>query len=247
MTTTPATPGRQWTVERLRGPAASLHGRAPSEAVTPAAWVMEVERPALVLGSTQSPADVDAGRAARLGVDVVRRRSGGGAVLVGPDDPLWIDVLVPRSDHLWADDVGRATWWLGETWCRALAALGVDPAGLAVHRGPLHRTAWSDRICFAAVGAGEVTAAGRKVVGVSQRRTRHGARFQCAALLRWEPERLVELLALDPPARDACRSAVTPAARGVAELVGEGPGAPVGHHPLRRRLEAAFLAALPTS
>jgi hypothetical protein len=50
------------------------------------------------------------------------------------------------------------------------------------------RTEWSDRVCFAGIGPGEVLdAAGRKVVGISQRRTRGSARFQCAALGRWDP------------------------------------------------------------
>ena len=51
--------------------------------------------PAVVLGSTQSPDVVDADAAAVGGVAVVRRRSGGGAVLVTPEDPVWIDLWVP--------------------------------------------------------------------------------------------------------------------------------------------------------
>ena len=61
---------------------------------------------ALVLGSTQPGTSVDSARAARAGIEVVRRRSGGGAVLVGPGDPVWIDVWLPRGDPLWHDDVG---------------------------------------------------------------------------------------------------------------------------------------------
>ena len=187
-------------------------------------------------------------RAARAGVEVVRRRSGGGAVLVDPDDPVWIDLVVPAGDRLWVDDVGRATWWVGEAWCRALGALGVDPACLALHRGPLERTAWSDRVCFAALGAGEVTAGGRKVVGISQRRTRRGARFQCAALLRWAPDRLVDLLALDPR-----RPPSLPGRGGADGDRGRRPRQrrrrrPASRRPrlgLREQVEAAFLAALP--
>ena len=102
----------------------------------------------------------------------MRRRSGGGAVLVGPGQAVWIDVVVPAGDPLWADDVGRAGWWLGEVWAAALAAAGL-PGG-EVWRGAQVRSAWSDRVCFAGLGAGEVTVGGRKVVGISQRRTRAG-------------------------------------------------------------------------
>ena len=47
-------------------------------------------------------------------------------------------------------------------------------------------------MCFAGRGPGEVFVDGAKVVGLAQRRTRAGARFQCAVLRRWEPERLIE-------------------------------------------------------
>jgi lipoate-protein ligase A len=41
-----------------------------------------------------------------------------------------------------------------------------------------------------------VFVAGRKVVGITQRRTREGTRFHCAALLRWNPNVLARALAV---------------------------------------------------
>lgn len=155
--------------------------------------VFEVDRPALVLGSTQPEAVVDAARAAATGIDVVRRPTGGGAVLVRPGELLWVDVWVPAGDRLWEDDVGRSSHWLGQAWVDALSGAGFDGAW---HDGPLVRSRWSDLVCFAGLGPGEVTVGGRKVVGISQRRTREGARFQCAALLEWDPGALLDLLAL---------------------------------------------------
>ena len=69
----------------------------------------------------------------------------------------------PRRRPLWHDDVGRATWWLGETWATALGALGVVAPD--VHRGGIVTTPWSRLVCFAGLGPGEVTSGGRKVVG----------------------------------------------------------------------------------
>jgi lipoate-protein ligase A len=234
------------------GSAAAFHARELPQPAVRAAWIFALARPAVALGSTQPQDHVDAAAAARHGVDVVRRRSGGGAVLLRPEDPLWVDLVVPVGDPLWDDDVGRATWWVGETWCRALASFDVDGdalgAGPDFHRGPLRRTAWSDRVCFAGVGAGEVTVGGRKLVGISQRRTRHAVRFQCAALLHWDPRALVEVLALSPAQRGECLEAVGSAAVGLAELVPPGstaPGTGSDAADLRLRLEAAFLAALP--
>lgn len=179
----------------MKGDAGTLHDR-PIEPVA-RVEVLEIERPAVVLGSTQSFDVIDATRASELGFDVVRRRSGGGVVVLQPGDHAWIDVTVPRGHALWSDDVERATWWLGEAWCDVLR--DADPRSQwTVHQGKLTASAPERVVCFASVGPGEVVrhervppsgdeqraggAAGqvlRKVVGVSQRRTKDAARFQC--------------------------------------------------------------------
>jgi lipoate-protein ligase A len=187
-----------WRVERWRGSAAAFHAREIPDPADRAVWVFEVDRPALVLGSTQPADHVDTAACAAAGVEVVRRRSGGGAVLLEPGHALWVDVVLPGGSPEWRDDVGAATWWVGEAWVRALATLGV--AGAGVHRAGLVTTPWSRRICFAGLGPGEVTVGGAKAVGISQRRTRRAARFQTALSLRWAPATLVGLLAEPRPA-----------------------------------------------
>ena len=171
-----------WNVQRARTSATEFHQRdLPAER---GLWIVEFDQPALVLGSRQAMVDA-------TGIEVVRRRSGGGAVYVTPGGTLWVDVVVPRGDDLWDDDVGRATHWLGDAWAAAIGD------GAVVHRGPMVRTEWSDVVCFAGLGPGEVTVDGRKVVGISQRRTRHAARFQCVAYERWDAQPLVDLLHLN--------------------------------------------------
>lgn len=172
---------------------------------------MRPVRPALVVGSAQSMDGIDVSYCSAHGVDVARRRSGGGAVFVHPDSTLWIDVVVPRGDQLWLDDVGRSMIWLGEAWVGALVEWGVSD--LEVHRGALARNDWSSLICFAAVGTGEVVDAhGHKVVGISQRRTRDAARFQCVVNFAWDVDQLAAMmpaLAADRP-RLAGLAAVVP-------------------------------------
>lgn len=185
----------RWSVDALVGDAAVLHRRDPSDPPRREVWVLTVGRPALVLGSTQPESDVDAAAAARLGVEVVRRRSGGGAVLLDPGSVVWVDAVVPRDDDLWEDDVGRAFGWLGRTWADALVDLGIERAAISVHEGGLVRAPLSPVVCFAGLGPGEVCVGGAKTVGISQRRTRGATRLQSSALLGWEPERLATLLA----------------------------------------------------
>jgi len=204
--------GERWSVARAHGPAGPFHARELPEPLTRTAWVLSVPRPALVLGSTQPDAVVDLDAARTAGIEVVRRRSGGGAVLLQPAEALWVDLLVPRHDALWVDDVGRAAYWLGDAWAAALAGLGIEATA---HRGGFVPTRWSRWICFAALGPGEVTVSGRKVVGVSQRRTRAGARLQCVVLARWEPEVLLSLLALSSAERREAADEL----RGVAAAV----------------------------
>lgn len=201
-----------WEVERLTGSAGALHGRALPEPAGRLVSVLEVDRPALVLGSTQPEAHVDAGALATAGVELVRRRSGGGAVLVVPGGSLWVDVVVPRGDPLWEDDVGRSFLWLGDAWARALSHLGVEAE---VHRGALVETTWSRLVCFAGLGPGEVTVGGRKVVGISQRRNRGAARLQCVVSRRWDPEPTLGLLALDDLRRAEALTPLASVASGV--------------------------------
>ena len=200
-------------VEARSGTAAALHARPVLGGPT-RLEVLTVTGPALVLGSTQDDLDVDAEAAAAAGVAVVRRRSGGGAVLLEPRRHIWVDLTIGRDDPRWRDDVGQAFHWVGEAWVAALAAVGRD--GLTPHRGSLRATRWSRALCFAGVGPGEVLdGEGRKVVGISQRRTREGARFQCLMLRAWEPAALVALLALAPEDRADAAAALAGAATAV--------------------------------
>lgn len=215
-----------WDVERSTGSAGAFHDREVGAPTHRSVWVFEVSRPALVLGSAQPPSVADADACAAAGVEVARRRSGGGAVLLIPDEVVWVDLILPARDPLWTDDVGRAMWWVGEAWAGALDACGVS--GVTVHRGPLVESPWSRLVCFAGLGAGEVTVGHRKIVGISQRRTRHAARFQCGVYLRWDGDALIRLLAEPRPRVGELDRLVQPAPTDAGRLV------------------SALLAALPT-
>jgi len=50
-------------------------------------------------------------------------------------------------------------------------------------------------VCFASSSPGEVFVGANKLVGISQRRGREGARFQCVLYRHWHPGEWVPILA----------------------------------------------------
>ncbi len=203
----------EWRVVESHGDAGAFHSTDP--AFRRSATFHTVERPTLVLGSAQPDSDVDRLVARPLGLEVVRRRSGGGAVLLMPGEFVWLDLVIPAGDPLWLADVAQAMIWVGELWQRALAELNV--AG-EVYRGALITTQWSRQVCFAGVGTGEVMAGNSKLVGISQRRTRSYARFQSMCHLRWRPELVAALVARPRPIARDIAAAAQPADVAVGEL-----------------------------
>lgn len=186
-------------VETFEESVAAFHGRDPGVPRTIAVWVCVPTDAAVVLGSTQADEVVDRTAAAAEGMAVVRRRSGGGAVLVDGAS-VWIDLVVPAGDPNWHDDIARAAAWAGTCWRDALAALWPALAGvMRVHTGPMVHTPWSRLVCFDGTGPGEVMVGERKLVGLSQRRTRHAARFQAMCTARPDQDRLVRVLARPRP------------------------------------------------
>lgn len=213
----------EWTVEKLHATVAELHGLGVPQGPRRLIRVCHPTDSAIVLGSAQPESDLNHQTVSRRNLSVVRRLSGGGAVLVEPWDLLWVDVVLPKNDPLWSEDVGKAFHWLGQAWSRTLENLGV--AGVSVHEGAMLSTVWSRKLCFAGLGPGECLVGGKKAVGISQRRTREGALFQSSVLLSFDATRLVELFALDEDERIAASAAlsdfVTPVHAGADHLTVE--------------------------
>jgi lipoate---protein ligase len=176
----------------------------------------EVTRPTLVLGSTQPTDLVDPAALRRSGVELARRRGGGGAVYLEPARQLWLDAWIPRDDPLWVADVSAAAEWVGAWWVDSLARQG--QSGFEVHTGRSFPGEFGDLVCFAGRGPGEVFHGGRKVVGLSQWRAREGALFSSCAYAHWEAAPLLELFSVDESVQEELVRGVTRLAVGLAEL-----------------------------
>jgi lipoate-protein ligase A len=131
-------------------------------------FVVRTERPTLVLGGSQPTDVLDPEKI--VGTPLRRRRGGGGLVLVRPDD-LWVDWWIPRNDDRWNYDVHVSSLRVGQWWAEVLSA---RVQGVRVHEGPLEGDDAHRVVCFAGRGPGEVFVNDRKAVGVTQWRVREG-------------------------------------------------------------------------
>ncbi len=150
-------------------------------------------------------------------------------------EQVWVDVIVPTGHHLWSSDVTESFAWLGRAWVRTALAVGVNEP-ISIHVGRLESSDWSDLLCFAGRGPGEVFVRNRKLVGISQRRSRAGALFQCGILTRWTFDPQWFSAAARPNTVD---SHVMHAGIGLGELV-----EPLEPPDLPARVETAFVDAV---
>lgn len=171
-----------WERHDWHGSAADFHAMNPL--LTRALWWCTVQEPAIILGSTQQEGDIDVAVANELGLEVVRRRSGGGAVYVHPTESVWIDITIPKDDSLFVDDVSSSMLWLGDVFVEALQPW----IEAQTFRGTFNAGTDGRSVCFASSSPGEVFVGDEKLVGISQRRGREGARLQCVLYRSWQPE-----------------------------------------------------------
>lgn len=167
-------------------------------AVVPTVWWHATDRPTLILGAGQRLEDQ---WTPASGARVVRRHTGGTAVLAAPG-VLGLDVALPAAHPLSGNDVVEAYRWLGETWYAALTQLHVDAhiVSIAEARAAAQRdTAETIRMaCFGTLSPYEITVGGRKLVGFAQVRRQAGVLLQSGIHLQFDAPSLADSLpALD--------------------------------------------------
>jgi lipoate-protein ligase A len=179
------------------------------------------QRPTVSLGWAQElGADRRQACAAR-GVDVVRRTTGGGAVLHGSD--LGYSVAAPAE--LLPSDLVECYALLARGVVAGLRALGVE-ARCVLREGRAARHGFD---CFASAGAGEIVAGGAKLCGSAQRRTRRAVLQHGSLRLRADPGFVREAAGIDAGSATSLAELGCGASFGaVAEAVARGLGEVLG-------------------
>ena len=132
-------------------------------------YVVRADRATIVLGSAQSIEILDA---QQVGETPLRRRRGGGGLVLAQPDDLWIDWWIPADDPRWRSDVHASSRMVGQWWADVLKE--VVRGDVTVHDGPIEGDRAYRLVCFAGRGPGEVFVDGAKAVGVTQWRVREG-------------------------------------------------------------------------
>lgn len=154
--------------------------------------------PTLSLGYGQDLADIDLARCQELGVGVVRRPTGGRAVLHWEELTYCFLSLPPAGD----DSIQQSYLTVGRCLQRGLQLDGFEVELSRGRVGSGHRAA-----CFASTSRSEITIDGRKLVGSAQRRIR-GALLQHGSLLVGGAHRLLAQIVPDESVESIAAAAI---------------------------------------
>jgi lipoate-protein ligase A len=131
---------------------------------------------------------IDVPAAAALGIGLVRRPTGGSAILhEGPALELTYSVTARAGDFEGAGDLLETYRWIG-----AALAAGINRVGAPVEMVPVQPSdpTAMPAFCFARTGSYELEVGGLKVVGSAQRRQGAGFLQHGAVMLGAAPDRL---------------------------------------------------------
>lgn len=155
-------------------------------------------RPATISLGYGQPLDdrIDVAAAAALGIGLVRRPTGGSAILhEGPELELTYSVTATTGDFPGAADLLATYRWIGEALAAGLQKLHAPVAMVPVQ--PSDPTAMPT-FCFARTGSYELEVDGLKVVGSAQRRQGAGFLQHGAVMLGAAPDRLRAVFPTEP-------------------------------------------------
>ncbi|MDZ7262005.1 MAG: lipoate--protein ligase family protein [candidate division KSB1 bacterium] len=125
---------------------------------------------AISLGYNQKVEDLDLQRCQKDGIDVVRRPTGGRAVLHAQE--VTYSVIIPKDHPCFSRDILSTYNFISRALTTGLKILGV-PASLEKQRSGNSDSQLSSVPCFSSTARYEIVFQGKKLVGSAQRRFEH--------------------------------------------------------------------------
>lgn len=188
----------------------------------------------------KAAAEVDLGECRRQGIAVVRRLTGGRAVLHAAE--LTYSLVVSETHPLVPPTITASYRFFCQGLLAGLRGLGID-AQMSIPRAAYGHTRRqpASAACFDAPSHYEITVAGRKLVGSAQVRKDGVILQHGSVLLRFNPEQLASLLAL-PNA--AAKAAVAGMLSRRAVAIAEAANRDVSWEEVCQAMTAAFGPAL---
>lgn len=163
------------------------HGDSP-----PTLRLYAWEPPCLSLGSAQPYSDIDLGRLRERGWEMVRRPTGGRAIL--HTDELTYSVITGPDEPLMAGSVLESYGRIAAALLEAARLLGLAPVMKEVAEAE-HDTA--NPVCFEVQSSSEITVGGKKLIGSAQARRREGILQHGSLPLTGDLGRITEGLAFE--------------------------------------------------
>lgn len=191
----------------------------------------------LSLGYGQRASDVDSGALADRGWDLVRRPTGGKAILHG--DELTYSLCLPRDHPLAHRDVVESYRRISAGLLQALAILGLSAS--AERQDASLRPPAAGPVCFELPSHYEISVAGRKLIGSAQMRRKGGLLQHGTLPLCGDLARICDVLNFE---QETARAARQTSLRARALTLAELSGAALNWSDAAHAIERGFSRAL---
>jgi lipoate-protein ligase A len=151
----------------------------------------------MLLGTGQTANAVDREACERFGVPLLRRMSGGTAV-VHDEYTLSLQITLPAGHPLISDDIHRNFLWFSEFIIAALERLGIKATWMSLEQSRAEvAPPGLEAACYSTLAPYEIAVDGRKLVGHGQIRRVRATAMQAMVYRVFDPTRTVRLLRRD--------------------------------------------------
>lgn len=181
-----------------QGPAPAFFNMALDEAISenvrqkaspPTLRLYHWDRPSLSIGCFQKISDIDDGYCDNKGYPVVRRQTGGRAVL--HDSELTYSFSASADSLVFNGSLLENYAVISRALLLALKLKGIDAEASVNGKS---RSGHKHPACFRAVSYGEISVGGKKVIGSAQKRYMDGFLQHGSILFSFDPEELCKVL-----------------------------------------------------